>query len=60
MFPYILQNFYDRVVVAASQFLMGYIHAVTAKLEDLIRCATEALQLSQASRDRHLEGLNTY
>lgn len=40
-----------KTVVAASQFLMGYIHAVTAKLEDSIRCVTEALQLSQDSHD---------
>lgn len=40
--------------------LLGYIHAVTAKLEDSIRCATEALQLSQDSKDRRFEGLNIY
>ncbi|HEY9846977.1 MAG TPA: hypothetical protein V6D03_12375, partial [Candidatus Caenarcaniphilales bacterium] len=46
--------------VASNQSLMGYIHAVTAKLEDSIQCATEALQLSQESGDRHGEGLNTW
>jgi len=49
-----------KSMLAASQFVMGYIYGVTAKLDESFGCFSEGISLSQETGDKIQEGLNTF
>jgi len=49
----------NKSMLAASQFVMGYIYGVTAKLDESFGCFSQGINLSQVAGDKVHEGLNT-
>jgi tetratricopeptide (TPR) repeat protein/class 3 adenylate cyclase len=49
-----------KSMLAASQFVMGYIYGMTAKLDESFGCFSEGISLSQETGDNIQEGLNTF
>ncbi|MEG3876190.1 tetratricopeptide repeat protein [Microcoleus sp. herbarium7] len=49
-----------KSMLAASQFVMGYIYGVTAKLDESFSCFSQGINWSQETGDKVQEGLNTF
>ncbi len=49
-----------KSMLAASQFVMGYIYSVTAKLDESFGCFTQGINLSQETGDKTQEGFHTF
>jgi len=49
-----------KSMLAASQFVMGYIYGVTAKLDESFGCFSQGINWSQETGDKIQEGLNTF